>query len=129
MTSARDDLQARSSDMLVQALGVDRWNGDILISDKDQRRNCDFVDLALYSLTGDDASCGPCNAKSMVHAHTLSPLATLPSARRVGEKRLPEHDGHHPVDHQTQSKPAGNEGELLILCNILARFWVSCSLQ
>ena len=115
--------------MLVQALGVDRWNGDILVSNKNQRRNCDFVDLALYALTADDASCGPCNAKSMVPAHTLSPLATLKSAHRVAEKCPPEHNWHYPVDHQTQSKPAGNEGELLILCNMLARFWVSCSLQ
>src|SRR5215831_3217692 len=101
MTSARGDLQARSSDMLVQALGVHRWNGDILVSDKDQRRNCDFVDLALYSLTGDDASRGPCNAQSMVLAHTMSPLAALKSAHRVGEKCLPEHNWHYPVDNQT----------------------------
>jgi hypothetical protein len=100
MTSARDDLQARASDTLMQALGVDRWNSDILVADKNQRRHPNHGDLAIYSFAGDDASGGPCNAKSMVPAHTMSPLAALLNARRVGEKRPPEHDGHHPVDHQ-----------------------------
>ncbi len=80
MASARDDLQARAGDPLVQALGVDWRNGDILVSDKNQRRNSNPVDLALYAFAGDDASGGPCNAKSMVSAHTTSPLATLKRA-------------------------------------------------
>src|SRR6266699_4391449 len=124
MPGARDDLQARASDTLMQALGVDRRNGDILVSDKNQRRNPNPVDLALYSFAGDDASGGPCNAKSMVSAHTSSPLAALKSARRVGEKRPPEHDGHHPVDYKAQSKPASNERELPVLCDIFARLWI-----
>src|SRR5207244_6321394 len=65
----------------------------------------------------------------MVSAHTTSPFTALKSARRVGEKRPPEHDGHHPVDHQTQSKPAGNERELPVFCDILARLWIGGSLQ
>src|SRR5260370_23254946 len=127
MTSMRDDLQARASDTLMQALGVDRRNSDILVSDKYQRRNPNPVDLALYAFAGDDASGGPCNAKSMVSAHTMSPLAALKSARRVGEKGPPEHDRHHPVDYQTQTKPAGNERELPVLCDILARLWIGGS--
>jgi hypothetical protein len=115
MTSARDDFQARASDTLMQVPGVDWRNSDILVSDKDQSRNPNPVDLALYSFAGDDASGGPCNAKSMVPAHTMSPLAALKSARRVGEKCPPEHDGHHLVDHQAQPKPAGNERELPVL--------------
>src|SRR6266699_3836538 len=129
MASARDDLQARASDTLVQVLGVDRRNGDILVSDKNQRRNPNPVDLALYSVAGDDASGGPCNAKSMVSAHTSSPLTALKSARWVGEKGAAEHDGHHPLDHQAQSKPTGNERELPVLCNMLPRLWISGSLQ
>ena len=105
MTGTRDDLQARASDTLMQALGVDQRNSDILISDKNQRRNPNPVDLALNSFAGDDASGDSCNAKSMVSAHTMSPLAALLNTRRVGEKRPPEHDGHHPADHQAQSKP------------------------
>ena len=105
MASARDDLQARASDTLMQALGVDRRNSDILLSDKYQSRNPNPVDLASYSLASDDASGSPCDTKSMVSAHTMSPLAALLNTRRVGEKRPPEHDGHHPADHQAQSKP------------------------
>jgi hypothetical protein len=54
MTSMRDDLQARASDTLMQALGVDRRNSDILVSDKYQSRNPNPVDLASYSFAGDD---------------------------------------------------------------------------
>ena len=125
MTSARDDLQVRASDTLMQALGEDQRNSDILNSDKNQRRNPNPVDLALNSFAGDDASGGSCNAQSMVSAHTTSPLEALLNTRRVSEKRPPEHDGHHPADHQAQSKPAANERELLVLCNMLARLWIS----
>ena len=99
MTGARDHLQARASDTLMQALGVDRRNSDILVSDKNKRRHPNRVDLARYAFAGDDASGGPCNAESMVAAHTTSPLAAIKSTRRVGEKGPPEHDGHHSVDH------------------------------
>jgi hypothetical protein len=92
MTSARDDLQARASDTLMQALGVDRRNSDILVSDKNQCRNPNPVDLVVYSFVGDDASGRLCHTKSMISAHTMSPLAALLNARRVGEKRPPEHD-------------------------------------
>src|SRR2546430_12236857 len=82
MTGTRDDLQSRASDTLMQALGVDRRNGDILVSDKNQRRNPNPVDLALYAFAGDDASGGPCNPKSMVSAHTMSPRAALKRAHQ-----------------------------------------------
>jgi len=49
MTGMRDDLQARARDTLMQTLGVDRRNSDILVSDKYQRRNPNPVDLARYS--------------------------------------------------------------------------------
>ncbi len=92
MTSGRDDLQARASDTLMQALGVDRRNSDILVSDKNQCRNPNPVDLVVYPFAGDDSSGRPCHTKSMISAHTMSPLAALLNARRVGEKRPPEHD-------------------------------------
>src|SRR5262249_20496184 len=112
MTSARDDLQTRASNTLMQTLRMDRWNGDILVSDENQCRHPNPVDLVVYPLAGDDASGGPCYAKPMISTHTTSPLAALKSTRRVGEKGSPEHDGHHLVDHQAQSKPAGHEREL-----------------
>src|ERR1700674_4977562 len=111
MTGARDDLKARASDVFVQALGVGQRNSDILVSDENQSRNPDPVDLVRYAVAGDDASGGPCNAESMISAHTSSPLVALLSTRRVAEKGAPEHDGHHAVDHQAQSKPAGYERE------------------
>src|SRR5207245_4997997 len=65
----------------------------------------------------------------MVSAQTMSPCAALLNTRRVSEKGPPEHDGHHPADHQAQSKPAAKERELLVLCNMLTRLWISGSLQ
>src|SRR6266567_11495 len=129
MTGARDDLQARASDTLVQTPRMDRRNSDVLISDKNQRRHPNPVDLVVYPLAGDDASSSPCHPKAMISTHTTSPLAALPSASRVGEKGPSEHDRHYPIDHQAQSKPAGNKRELPVLCNILARLWISGSLQ
>src|SRR5256885_7134753 len=129
MTSVRDDLQVRASDTLMQTLRMDWRNSDILVSDENQCRHPNPVDLVVYPLAGDDASNRPCNPKPMIPTHTMSPLTALPSARWVGEKGPPEHDGHHPVDHQAQSKPAGHERELPVLCNILAQLWISGSLQ
>src|SRR5258706_5922096 len=113
----------------MQALGVGWWNSDILVSDKNQCRKPNPVDLVVYPFAGDDAGGGPCNAKPVIAAHSSSPLAALLSAFRVGEKCPSEHDRHHPVDHQAQSKPASNECELPVLCNILARLWIGGSLQ
>src|SRR5258706_2264252 len=113
----------------MQALGVGWWNSDILVSDKNQCRKPNPVDLVVYPFAGDDAGGGPFNARLVIAAHSSSPLAALLSAYRVGEKGPPEHDGHHPVNHQAQSKPASNECELLVLCNILARLWIGGSLQ
>src|SRR5690242_8275004 len=105
----------------MQVLRMDRRNSDILVSDKDESRNPNAVDLARYAVAGDDASDGPCNLKPMIATHTISPLAALLCSRRVAEKGAPEHDGHHTVDHQAQSKPAGHKRELLVLCHILPR--------
>src|SRR5258708_24350182 len=108
MTSMRDDLQAGASATLMKALGVDRRNSDILVSDKYQRRHSNPVDLVVYPLAGDDASGSPCNPKPMISTHTTSPLAALPSTRWIGEEGPPEHDGQHPVDHHAHAQTTGH---------------------
>src|SRR6266849_3555311 len=113
----------------MQTLRVDWRNSNIFVSDKNQCRNPNPVDLVVYPLAGDDASSGPCHTKPMISTHTASPLMALLSPYRVGEKGTSEHNRHHPIDHQAQSKPAGHERELSVLCNIFAGLRISGSLQ
>src|SRR5260370_33758387 len=102
----------------MQTLRVDWRNSNIFVSDKNQCRNPNPVDLVVYPLAGDDASSGPGHTKPMSATPTASPLTALLSPYRVGDKGTSEHNRHHPIDHQSQSEPAGHEPGCSALCTL-----------
>ena len=64
------------------------------------------------------------DADAVVGDHAFTPFVLLFPAAGIAQKLLPEHDGHHTIGHESQTKPACDEVEQPIATDVPLRLRV-----
>ena len=103
----------------MHALRFRRHRRNVLIADDDQRWSRDSVELVVNPRTIDHTVDCTGDANAVVGDHAFTPFVLLFAAAGIAQKLLPEHDRHHPIGHESQTKPACDEVEQAIATDVL----------